>query len=384
MKKKIVIIISLVLVAIGTGFAVGYAALHDKKLDVPVNEDVKETDKKEIDDNIDEAENNKEDDNSNTEVDDSKRNDTATTDKNSTKPSNSNQNSNSDKKPVKNESNTSTNSSSSSSSDNKNNTVNKDNNSSTNKNNSSTNNNNSSTNNNANKNNNSSINNNKNNTANKNNNSSANNNSNNTNESKPAAKTLVSTEIVNESATTPKYNAKIIKTTSYEVKKYSDGTIEKKEIGTSTRYDKTGFKATTNDLKSEAQTLANKNKKIYQDVLKNVNKYRAEIGVSPLVLDETLTVAATIRSLEQAWTDDLSHTRPNGTSCFTVVSEMNIPFSAMAENVAYGYGTANSVSEGWRTSPGHYANMTNANFNKIGIGMAQLDGSLYWTQLFYE
>ncbi len=87
-----------------------------------------------------------------------------------------------------------------------------------------------------------------------------------------------------------------------------------------------------------------------------------------------------------AYTDNMSHTRPNNKDCFTVLDELGISRGhAWGENVAAGYSSPKSVAEGWKNSPGHYANMINASFSKIGIGMAQLSGTTYgtyWAQLF--
>ena len=83
-----------------------------------------------------------------------------------------------------------------------------------------------------------------------------------------------------------------------------------------------------------------------------------------------------------AWSDTFSHTRPNGSSCFSVVDELGIGYYAIGENIASGYYDAASVSNGWKNSPGHYRNMISTNFGKIGIGVANVNGRIYWTQIF--
>ena len=52
---------------------------------------------------------------------------------------------------------------------------------------------------------------------------------------------------------------------------------------------------------------------------------------------------------------------------------------AMAENIAVGYDTGESVFNGWKNSKGHYANMIGG-YTHIGIGKSP--GSYYWTQNF--
>lgn len=203
------------------------------------------------------------------------------------------------------------------------------------------------------------------------------------NSSSPSiSKTFVSSKNINEDSINYKYGVKITTTTTYKVDTYSDGSEEKTKISSKTIYDKTTFNATSNDLKSEASTLASKNKSIYQEVLNHVNNYRSEVGENNLTLDNNLSIAATIRALEMAYTDKFSHKRPDGSNCFTVLDDLGIMVFTSGENIAYGYNNASSVSKGWRDSEGHYKNMIDTNFNKIGVGMAQLDGYKYWVQLF--
>ncbi len=198
------------------------------------------------------------------------------------------------------------------------------------------------------------------------------NNSNNT-----PTKTETTTKTEDVTTTTTKYGVKItkIEKVTYEIS--SNGT--KKEISRvlkSTDYTYNTFKATTEELMPEAKSNAQKYAQEINEVLKYVNEYRKEVGASPLKLDTSLVNSANVRSMEQAYTNKMSHTRPDGTDCFTVNEK------AYAENVAYGYSTPKAVSEGWKNSSGHYANMVNKGYKTIGIGVYNLNGTYYWTQLF--
>ncbi len=178
------------------------------------------------------------------------------------------------------------------------------------------------------------------------------------------------------------YGTTIKKTTYFYYDIYSDGSKVLTDSYDDYSYDYSTFSATTNDLKSEASLLASQNSSTINSVLNYVNQYRNEVSVQPLVLDQSLTVAAEIRALEMGWANYFSHTRPNGTSCFSVVDELGISYYAIGENIASGYWDAASVSNGWRNSPGHYANMVSSDFSKIGIGVANVNGTYYWVQLF--
>lgn len=122
----------------------------------------------------------------------------------------------------------------------------------------------------------------------------------------------------------------------------------------------------------------------YTDLINEVyeitNNYRSLVGVSSLTLDSSLVKAASIRAKELS--DSFSHTRPNGSSCFTVLSELGISYGTAGENIAAGYSSSQSVMEGWRFSSGHYQNIISSKFKKIGIGVNIINNQYYWVQIF--
>lgn len=187
-----------------------------------------------------------------------------------------------------------------------------------------------------------------------------------------------------KSEETTKYGV-IIKT-NYEIayKVYNDG--RKEEISKkkkSSTYDSTNFKATTAELKSEATTVKSSNKSTYDEMLTYVNNYRSEVSVSPLSIDSDLNLAATIRAVEMAYSNKFSHTRPDGSKCFSVLDDLNInSYYSWGENIAYGQRTVAAVSQAWKNSDGHYKNMINSNFKKVGFGKFTLNGYTYWVQMF--
>ena len=126
------------------------------------------------------------------------------------------------------------------------------------------------------------------------------------------------------------------------------------------------------------------NENTYTDLINEVyeitNNYRSLVGVPSLTLDSSLVEAANIRAKELS--DSFSHTRPNGSSCFTVLSELGISYGTAGENIAAGYSSSQSVMEGWRSSSGHYQNIISSKFKKIGIGVNIINNQYYWVQIF--
>lgn len=139
--------------------------------------------------------------------------------------------------------------------------------------------------------------------------------------------------------------------------------------------------ASSQDIVSQANALSAANIAYYSEILELVNNIMAEAGVSPLTLDTTLCQAATVRAIEMDNTGVFSHTRPDGTDCWSVFKLYGITYRTCGENIAMGQRTPAQVVESWRNSPGHYANMVKAGFGKLGVGMSN-SNRIYWVQMF--
>ena len=120
--------------------------------------------------------------------------------------------------------------------------------------------------------------------------------------------------------------------------------------------------------------------RFYADqVVALINIEREQNGLQPVYASEELYAAAATRAEEL--TQSFSHTRPNGSSFYTILEEKAISFSQCGENIATGYQSPEEVVEGWMNSTGHRENILNANYEYLGVGVAN-DGSICWTQLF--
>lgn len=110
------------------------------------------------------------------------------------------------------------------------------------------------------------------------------------------------------------------------------------------------------------------------EVLKKVNSERKKVGKKSLKMDKELLEAAMKRAMETGlyW----SHTRPDGTSCFSASNLMN------GENIAVGASTASDVMSLWMNSPGHKGNILDGDYTSIGVGCVEIDGRTYWVQCF--
>ena len=112
-----------------------------------------------------------------------------------------------------------------------------------------------------------------------------------------------------------------------------------------------------------------------------VNAARQDAGLSELELDVDLCAAAQARAQEIA--QSFSHTRPDGSSCFTILEEFGVSYRAAGENIAMGQRTPEEVMDGWMNSSGHRANILNGTFTSIGVGYyVDGAGAAHWVQIF--
>lgn len=132
---------------------------------------------------------------------------------------------------------------------------------------------------------------------------------------------------------------------------------------------------------STTKSDSSQNLSYARQVVELVNKERAKAGLNPVTVDTKIEAAALIRAKEIE--KSFSHTRPNGSSFSTVLTENGISFRGSGENIAWGQRSPQEVMNGWMNSSGHRANILNSKYTKIGVGCyVGSNGRIYWTQLF--
>ena len=120
--------------------------------------------------------------------------------------------------------------------------------------------------------------------------------------------------------------------------------------------------------------------KFPMEVLRLVNIERAKVGVAPLNFAKDLASSAYVRARELPY--KFSHTRPNGTKCFTAMPQIG---HVLGENLAGGQMTPKQVVQAWMDSKTHRANILSKNFKEIGVVYYYQSNSKYkhyWVQHF--
>ena len=119
------------------------------------------------------------------------------------------------------------------------------------------------------------------------------------------------------------------------------------------------------------------------EILAEINARRAAEGLGELKMDKKLCALATIRAYESSIS--FSHTRPNGTSCFTVLTEYNYKGGSLAgENLLHaspGY-PADKLVDVWMKSTSHKNNILTSSFTKAGLGIFYANGRMYIANFF--
>lgn len=137
------------------------------------------------------------------------------------------------------------------------------------------------------------------------------------------------------------------------------------------RFGKNGF-----HYAEQVSVLGTRDYQMTFQVLSLVNEERKKQGLSPVNMDAGLLQSAMKRAEELSLL--FSHTRPDGTSCFSVNQDM------AAENIAIGSTNAVEVMKMWMASTEQRENILKKDIHSIGIGCFFVNGSYMWTQLFSE
>ena len=108
-------------------------------------------------------------------------------------------------------------------------------------------------------------------------------------------------------------------------------------------------------------------------VIERTNAARASAGRWPVEANLTLWFLAGAQSIRMADEGRLSHSNLGPGNDY--------PWRALAENVGKG-ASPDQVFDTWMGSTGHRGNILNPNFNYIGVGVVNRNGTYWITQQF--
>jgi uncharacterized protein YkwD len=118
-----------------------------------------------------------------------------------------------------------------------------------------------------------------------------------------------------------------------------------------------------------------------------INAERAAAGQARLAAHSCVVYVAQLRSNDMAARGYFSHTSPDGSTAFSLLTANGVAYGWAGENLARNnYPDADTVAIAIRdlmASQGHRDNILNANFTHLGVAVA-VDGSgiKYYTMVF--
>jgi uncharacterized protein YkwD len=127
---------------------------------------------------------------------------------------------------------------------------------------------------------------------------------------------------------------------------------------------------------------------IKQEMLAAINEARSTARLCgattfsaavPVTWNDDIAEAAYKHSADMATNHYFSHTGSDGSSPATRISQEGYHWSALGENIAYGYPTVEDVIQGWLGSEGHCQNIMSPTFTEIGAAIAGNTNASYWT-----
>jgi uncharacterized protein YkwD len=119
-----------------------------------------------------------------------------------------------------------------------------------------------------------------------------------------------------------------------------------------------------------------------QKAISLMNADRAAYGLPPLGIDSKLVALAQSYAQDMVNRNFFSHTNPEGQSPFDRMQAAGISYQYAGENIAINT-SVSGAENAFMNSPGHRANILDANYDKVGIGVVHAaDGMVYVAQEF--
>lgn len=124
----------------------------------------------------------------------------------------------------------------------------------------------------------------------------------------------------------------------------------------------------------------------FSELISLTNKARQDAGVGELSFSYQLGQAAQGYAEDLATQNFFGHTGKDGSTLVSRIEATGYELAAAGENLAAGQSTASSVFQEWMNSPGHRANILQADFTEVGFGLfdgtGRSDYGHYWVQNF--
>jgi uncharacterized protein YkwD len=125
-------------------------------------------------------------------------------------------------------------------------------------------------------------------------------------------------------------------------------------------------------------------------MVSTLNADRADLGLVAVRVDPRLMAIARARSDDMVSQAYFGHVQPDGRNVFDILTAERITWYNAGEIIASNNypldSTISAANRQWLGSPGHYAIITSADFNYIGVGLAidPATGKKVWTAVYIK
>ncbi len=145
-------------------------------------------------------------------------------------------------------------------------------------------------------------------------------------------------------------------------------------------------KAETEAAQSKATAAGANLNGLEAEILKLINKVRADHGLSQLQIVQSLTDIARTRCSDMVSRGYFSHYTPEGTTFFNIMRNAGIGWANAGENLGNAtpasYGSPSAFINAWMNSASHRDNMLRGHYRLIGVGIADGGGRRVITTIF--
>ena len=115
-----------------------------------------------------------------------------------------------------------------------------------------------------------------------------------------------------------------------------------------------------------------------------INVARGQNDLQLLSLNEQLSKAAAAKQLHMAENEYWDHTSPDGVEPWPFVRAYNVTYASAAETLARGFGSPESVVNGWLQSTTHRDALLEASYSQVGISITEDDNGYDVVALFIQ
>jgi uncharacterized protein YkwD len=122
---------------------------------------------------------------------------------------------------------------------------------------------------------------------------------------------------------------------------------------------------------------------IHQQMLDQLNTYRIQNGLKPLIYSKTLEFAANAQAKDLYARNFFDHINPDGKDPGQRALDADFCSKYVGENIAEGQISVDAVMLAWKNSPHHNENMLHEDYVYVGMGhYVDPTGRQYWAQEF--